>query len=199
MLLTHALQMVRTVSTVVTASRSDARRLGSRRGPTPTAGHVIPLRLRWRSQGRRRATSPPSHRATAPQDGRDWARRGPRHRDPVVARGPAGTTVQDAPLERGPRRAGPGGGPAHGPAPGLQPPRGCRMPAPAPLMGREAVTGRAIRWQGARVVCALVCHGATGTGAVPVAPVGAGWLPLRHDAARVDAWGGPLDLDAHPA
>ena len=54
MLLKPALQMVLTVSKVVTASQSDARRLGSLRGPTTTALHVIPLRFRLRSQGLRR-------------------------------------------------------------------------------------------------------------------------------------------------
>ena len=42
MLLKHALQMVLTVSKVVSAPRSGTRRLGSLRGPTPTAWPLIP-------------------------------------------------------------------------------------------------------------------------------------------------------------
>ena len=141
MLLKHALQMVLTVSTVVSASCSDTLRLGSLRGPPTTALHVIPLRFRWRSQDLRRQTYPPYQCDTAPQDWRYWARRGQRNLDPFLDLLRAGTKFQETQLDRGHRSAGPGGGLYHFTAQGLKQHRGCRMQEQAYLIGFEAVTG----------------------------------------------------------
>ena len=90
----QALQMVLAVSESVSASRSGAPRLGSLLGPTTTALHLSPLRLRWRSQGLRRQTYTPSQRETAPQYRRHRARRGQRNRDPFLALLHAGTEFE---------------------------------------------------------------------------------------------------------
>jgi hypothetical protein len=73
------------------------------------------------------------------------------------------------------------------------------MQEPAHLIGREAVTGRALRLQGQLVVFALVFHVATGTGDVPIEPLGAGLLHIRHDKAWVDALVGHFDLEDYTA
>ena len=59
------------------------------------------------------------------------------------------------------------------------------------LIGREALTGRAIRFQGAFVILALLFRLAASTVNVLLAHLGAGGLPVRHDTAGVDAWVGP--------
>ena len=73
------------------------------------------------------------------------------------------------------------------------------MQEQAPLLGREAVTSRAIRFQGQLVVVARVFHLATGTGEVPVEHLGAGWLPIWHDTAGVAALFRHCDRDDYPA
>src|SRR5467141_4663402 len=73
------------------------------------------------------------------------------------------------------------------------------MQEQAHLIGLEAVTGRAIRFQVQLVVFDLVFHVATGTVDVPVEHLGAGLLHSRHDKARVDALCGHLDLDDYTA
>src|SRR2546422_6851196 len=73
------------------------------------------------------------------------------------------------------------------------------MQEQAHLIGLEAVTGRAIRFQVQLVVFDLVFHLATGTVDVPVEHLGAGLLHIRHDKARVDALFGHLDLDDYTA
>lgn len=73
------------------------------------------------------------------------------------------------------------------------------MQEQAHLIGLEAVTGRALRFQRQLVVFDLVFHLAPGTVDVPIEHLGAGLFHIRHDEARVDALFGPLDLDDHTA
>jgi hypothetical protein len=199
MLYKHALQRVLAVSASVSASRSGALRLGSLLGPTTTAVPLSRLTLPWRSQGLRRQTDTLSPRSTAPPYRRHRARRGSGHRDPFLALLHAGTALASAPLDRCPRGTGPRGGPEPLTAEGITEPRGRRMPAPAHVSGLEAVPGRALRLQGQRVVCARVCPVTTGTGDGPLAHLGAGVLPIRHDKARVAPLVGPRDLADHTA
>ena len=62
------------------------------------------------------------------------------------------------------------------------------------LSGLEAMTGRAIRFQGAFVILDLLFRLAASTVHVLVEPLGAGVLPVRHDKAGLDALVGHLDL-----
>ena len=73
------------------------------------------------------------------------------------------------------------------------------MQEQAHLIGLETVTGRTLRLQGQLVVFALVFHLTTGTGDVPIEPLGAGLLHVRHDKARADTLCGHLDLYDHAA
>ena len=199
MLRQHALQMVLAGSQSVSWSRSGTLRLGRPRGPTTTALPWGPRRVRWRSPRLRRQTDTPSPRSPAPHYRRHRAQGGHRQRDPSLALWHAGTKWESAPRDRGQRGAGPRGGLAHLTASGIPQPRGRCRPAQAPWMGRAAGTGRALRWQGQLGGLALLGPGATGTGAGPGAPWGAGGRHIGHDAARGDAVVGPRDLAAHPA
>src|SRR5215510_5859029 len=73
------------------------------------------------------------------------------------------------------------------------------MQEQAHLIGLEAVTGGAIRFQGQLVVFDIVFHLATGTGDWPVKHLGAGLLHIRHDTACVDALVGHFALDDYTA
>ena len=73
------------------------------------------------------------------------------------------------------------------------------MQEQAHLIGLEAVTGRALRFQGQLVVFDLVFHVATGTVEVPIERLGEGLCHIHDDEARVDALVGHLDLDDHTA
>jgi hypothetical protein len=72
------------------------------------------------------------------------------------------------------------------------------MQQQAPLIGRKAMTGRAIRLQVQFVSFAVVFRLAARTGEWLGEHLGAGLLPIRHDKARVDAWLADCNL-AHDA
>ena len=67
------------------------------------------------------------------------------------------------------------------------------------LVGRNALTRRAIRWERAVVIrargCRLAPRSVHGLGE----PLGAGLLPVRHDHTGLDAWGPACDRDDHAA
>jgi len=67
------------------------------------------------------------------------------------------------------------------------------------LVGRNALTRRAIRWERALVIRARGCRLAPRTVHGLGEPLGAGLLPVRHDHTGLDAWGPACDRDDHAA
>ena len=67
------------------------------------------------------------------------------------------------------------------------------------LIGREAMTRGAIRFQGQFVIFHLVFRLSAGAVNLLVEHLGAGVLQIGHDTAGVDALVAPLDLDHHAA